>query len=268
MLIRSLGYRTDVMVRRLSGSVVEERSDFTVVRTPAHPEFWWGNFLLMPGAPAAADAARWMRWFAAEFPDADHRAFGPDTTDGDAGDPAALTALGAHASVNAVLSATALREPDAPDLELRAFDDDDWAQLVTLRLAVYPPPDSPSPRAGGESELVRGQVTTSEQLVAAGHGRWLGAFDDGLLVSALGIVSDGSGVARYQAVETHPDYRRRGLARRLLYDAAAQASDLFGARELVIVADPFDHAVTLYQSLGLASVELQVEIVHAPTLDA
>ena len=50
-----------------------------------------------------------------------------------------------------------------------------------------------------------------------------------------------------------------------MYDAAVLAADRFDARELVIVADPEDHALTLYESLGFATVELQVELVRPPT---
>jgi len=263
--IQSLGYRTDVMVRLLSGSVVEEHSDYTVVRTPASPGFWWGNFLLMPAVPSLGDVEPWEAWFVAEFPAAKHRAFGLDTTDGKTGDPAALAALGTSTRVNAVMSAAALREPSPPDLELRLFDGPDWAQLEVLRSAVYATPDDDPAETGDEAALVAQQVAASKELVGDAHGAWLGAFDQGRLVAALGIVSDGSGVARYQSVETHPDYRRRGLARRLVYDAAVLAADRFDARELVIVADPDDHAFTLYESLGFATVELQVEIIRTLT---
>jgi ribosomal protein S18 acetylase RimI-like enzyme len=262
--IRSLGYRTDVMVRRLSGSLVEEHGCYIVVRTSANPGFWWGNFLLMPAAPSLGDAEQWDSWFVAEFPAADHRAFGLDTIDGKIGDTAALAALGASTRVNAVMSATALREPHSPNLELRSFDAPDWAQLEALRSNVYATPDDGPSDDGAEATFVARQVAASKELVAAGHGEWLGAFDDGLLVAALGIVSDGSGAARYQAVETHPDYRRRGLARRLVYDAAVLAADRFGARRLVIVADPEDHALTLYKSLGFVTVERQVEVMRTP----
>jgi ribosomal protein S18 acetylase RimI-like enzyme len=253
------------MVRRLSGSLVESRADYLVVRTPASPNFWWGNFLLMPGPPSFVDADRWESWFVAEFPDLHHRAFGIDTSDGKAGTPEALTALGASAQVNAVMSSTKMREPAFSDLDLRAFDDADWAQLATLRSAVYPRADTAN--ADHEAEFLAQQVAASQDLVARGHGEWLGAFDRGLLVATLGIVSVGSGVARYQWVETHPDYRRRGLASRLIYDAAALASDRFDAREVVIVADPEEAAFRLYESLGFVTVERQVELTRAEGTD-
>jgi ribosomal protein S18 acetylase RimI-like enzyme len=252
------------MARRLSGSVIEERSDYLVVRTPDNPGFWWGNFLLMPAAPSLADAGGWRSWYSAEFPGAQHRSFGLDSTDGRAGDPAALATLGVETQVNAVLAAATLREPEVPDLELRAFDNHDWEQLSALRSSVYPTADD-EPTSAADVEFAARQVAASQELVARGHGAWLGAFDAGRLVAALGIVSDRSGTARYQAVETHPDHRRRGLARRLVYEASVLAADRFDAQELVIVADPEDHALTLYESLGFAIVELQVELTSGPT---
>src|SRR5260370_12802330 len=49
--VRSLGYRTDLMVRLLDGSQVEDRGDYLAVRSPQNPTFWWGNFLLMSATP-------------------------------------------------------------------------------------------------------------------------------------------------------------------------------------------------------------------------
>jgi ribosomal protein S18 acetylase RimI-like enzyme len=123
---------------------------------------------------------------------------------------------------------------------------------------VYPTADTT--KAGSEGDFPAQQVAASQELVARGHGEWLGAFDHGLLVATLGIVNVGSGVARYQSVETHPDYRRRGLASRLIYDAAVLAGDRFDARDVVIVADPEEEAFRLYESLGFATVEQQVEL--------
>jgi len=78
MQVSSLGFRTDLMIRRMAGSVVEDRGDWLVVRTLANPTFWWGNFLLFPTPPATGDIRRWITVFRTEFPDAVHRAFGSE----------------------------------------------------------------------------------------------------------------------------------------------------------------------------------------------
>ena len=49
--IRSLGYRTDLALLTLGGSTVQQRDGYLVVRTPANPLHWWGNFLLLPYLP-------------------------------------------------------------------------------------------------------------------------------------------------------------------------------------------------------------------------
>lgn len=41
--VTSLGYRTDLMIRRMEGSEVTDCRDHIVVRSPAHPAYWWGN---------------------------------------------------------------------------------------------------------------------------------------------------------------------------------------------------------------------------------
>lgn len=165
-----------------------------------------------------------------------------------------------------MLTAGQLHEPPHPHLELRPFDGDaDWSQLAGLRAAVYPERvDPPDPTHDPEQAFLIRQVAANRRLVAAGHAGWFGAFDGSLLIAALGIVSDGQGVARFQSVETHPEYRRRGLARRLLYDASMHATERLQATTLVIVADPDYHAIGIYESLGFAATERQVQIERKP----
>jgi predicted GNAT family acetyltransferase len=88
-------------------------------------------------------------------------------------------------------------------------------------------------------------------------------FEDGRLLSSLGIVSDGSGLARFQSVETHPAARRRGLASALVHHAGKAALDR-GAKRLVIVADPEYHAIGIYRSLGFVESETQVQLTRPP----
>ena len=72
------------MVRERSGSIVTDHGDHLVVRTPANPSFWWGNFILVARhRPAPVDATRWRALFAREFPDAGHCAIGVDSVDGE-----------------------------------------------------------------------------------------------------------------------------------------------------------------------------------------
>jgi RimJ/RimL family protein N-acetyltransferase len=89
----------------------------------------------------------------------------------------------------------------------------------------------------------------------AGLGHWFGVFavtDDGeQLVADCGLFRDESGtLGRFQHVETHPQWRRRGLCRALIRAVCAHGFEAMGLQSLVIVADPDDVAIGLYESVG------------------
>ncbi len=60
------GWRTDVMLHR-HGGLVLEREDCVVVRTPANPQCYCGNFLLLPQAPRDGDRAHGLARCEAEI---------------------------------------------------------------------------------------------------------------------------------------------------------------------------------------------------------
>ena len=259
----ALGFRTDLMLRGIAGSEVENRGTYVVVRTPQNPGFWWGNFLLFREPPRAGDAPRWAERFAAEFPGAGHLAFGVDSTDGEVGDREELRRLGVEVEVNAVLTTAALSPPEpAPGVEVRPLRGaDDWAQAGELRLAL-------EDRQESESAVHRlfadRRLAEDRRVCEAGYGAWFGAFVDGRMRSSAGLFTDGCGLARYQNVHTHPDFRRRGLASHVVYEAGRWGLTQLRARTLVIVADPQDHAIRLYRALGFTEMERQVQFQRGP----
>src|SRR5271166_3079935 len=112
--IRSLGYRTDLMIRLLEGSRVDDRGDYLAVRSRHNPTYWWGNFLLLsaPPEPGEADGVGvWLERFAAEFPEAKHVALGIDVTEISAVDVGAFVAEDLRLERSAVLTATAVHQP-------------------------------------------------------------------------------------------------------------------------------------------------------------
>jgi GNAT superfamily N-acetyltransferase len=248
--VRSLGFRTDLMLRRMAGSSIVEHTGYLVVRTPANPGFWWGNFVLFADPPTRTDA---LAVFAAEFPGAAHVAIGVDRTDGILGD--GLVDLGLTVEVNSVLTAQHLRAP-SPGPDVRALgSDEDWTQAIELRMACYY--QTPTSEERQFTEL---QVIEQRRLCDADHGNWFGAFVQGRMRSGAGLFCNG-GLARFQSVETHPDFRRQGLASAVIGHAARWEP---GAHTLVIVADPDDHAIQLYRTLGFAEAEHQIQLYRAP----
>ncbi|MBV9292877.1 MAG: GNAT family N-acetyltransferase [Frankiales bacterium] len=256
MEVRSLGWQTDLMVRRLAGSSVEDRGDHIVVRTPHNPDYWWGNFFLMPAPPRAGDAETWLAQFAAEFPGAAHVAIGLDGVDGDVGHEPDLRAAGLVPELSVVLTTTTLPQPVRvdPAAEVRALTtDEDWEQETALRLLVRDVDE-----VAGE-RFIRRRIAETRELIDSGRGLWVGGFVDGRLVSSLGLVTDGSGLGRYQTVETHPEFRRRGLAGLGIRHAAELAMASYGVNRLVIIADVDYFALDLYRRLGFADAERQAQ---------
>jgi GNAT superfamily N-acetyltransferase len=260
--VASLGYRTDLMIRRMEGSEVIDCGDHIVVRSPARPAYWWGNFLLLAAAPEPRETAAWLARFAQVFPAAGHVALGIDTTQPDAADRSGLLEAGLRIERSTVMTASDLREPPHRD---RSADyrplagEENWRQSLELRLAADD---------GGELAVTRAfyeqRTSDARRLAEHGQGAWFGAFEDGQLAAQLGVFSDGSGLARYQNVETHPAWRRKGLAGTLVWHAGRWALDQMGARTLVIVADPGAGAIRVYRSAGFAGTQTQIGFQRPP----
>jgi ribosomal protein S18 acetylase RimI-like enzyme len=254
--IASVGFRTDLMIRVFEGSEVTDHSEYLTVRTPANPEFWWGNFLLLRAPAARGDAGRWLPVFAAEFPAAGHIALGLDITTGDGIDLAGFAAAGLDVERDTVLTAQALREPPHPNqaASIRQLaGDGDWQQSAILQGVCDADDGIATSHAFTDT-----RNRTRRSLTEAGHGSWFGAFLDGELVSQLGVISGPDRIARYQDVGTHPAARRRGLAGTLVHHAGQYALSDLGAKTLVIVADPHESAISVYRSAGFTDRESQV----------
>ena len=260
MQITSLGYRTDLALLELGGSIVEQRPDCLVVRTPHNPTFWWGNFVLYPGAPRPdEDIGRFTDVFAREFPEAKHLALGFDGVDGALDDLAGFADAGLNAEVASVMTARHVHAPARPnrDAEYRTLEtDEDWAQQVELHVACR---DDDQDEAG-HRVFSTAKAATSRGLVAAGHGAWFGAFVDGRLQSSMGLFRASPGLARFQSVETHPDARGQGLAGTLVHHVSRYGFEHLDAHTLVMVADPTYLAIRIYRSVGFETTENQLQV--------
>ncbi len=260
MDIQGLGWRTDLALLEISGSTVEDRGDHRIVRTDDNPSFWWGNFLLLAGPPAdAADARQWLGAFEAAFPGARHRTFGIDGTAGSVAQTSSFTDLGLEADVSSVMTATAVHEPPRPnhDATYRPLESDaDWTQQVDLTMA--------GETVGYDLEFSERRTHQLRWLVDAGHGQWWGAFEDGRLLSSMGLFRASPGLARFQTVKTHQEARGRGLAGTLVHEISRFGFADLDAETLVMVADPEYLAIRVYRSVGFTDSEVQVGVERKP----
>lgn len=264
MRIRSLGWRTDLIFPRFDG-VVTDRGEYLVVRTPSNPGFFWGNFLLFAHPPDADALPEWKRLFQREIGDlqpARHFAFGWDSPAGEPGALEPFLADGFFVCENAVLSTADVVPPPHPngDVAIRPLATDaEWDQAlenqVACRDAVFSMDEYRPYKAR--------QMARYRRMAEAGLGAWFGAFAGDRLVADLGVFTDG-GLARFQQVETHPDFRGRGICGTLVYESARYALGRLGVQTLVITADEHYHAGRIYESVGFRPTERQLLLERRP----
>lgn len=255
MTPRTLGYRTDLIFHRASG-VVAEREGYRLIRTPENPGYHWGNFLLFGGAPRAGDLPRWLALSEHELgaPEAlGHLVFGWDSLE--LGEVEPFLALGMRLERGIVMVAERLAPPKPNrEAELRALRSEaDFEAAIALQTLIGL---QDGYEEAGYREFRARKMAAYHRMIEAGRGQWFGAFVAGELAADLGLFWEG-GLGRFQAVATHPGYRRRGLAGSLLAYAAAQGRAQAGPLRLVIVADEAYFAKDLYRALGFVAAEPQ-----------
>ncbi len=268
---QSLMVATDVDVLPDTAEVTD-RGAYVVVRTPSNPSYHWGNFVLFRQPPEAGDRARWESTFEAEFgADRAYRhcalVWEPPGTDGAAREE--FVAVGYDPDVAVALVASpeelVLHPRANREVTVRALDPggDDalWAEVLELQVAG---------REGGHSEAdyrVFAEQRMADRRVRfrAGDGAWVVAIaPTGEIAASCGIVVT-EGRCRYQAVDTVEQFRRQGIATRLVHDAGRIAVERYGAEHLVIVADAEYHALPLYESCGFVVRERCLAVCWWPT---
>ncbi len=256
----SLGYRTDLIFHRFEGEVVD-RGRYLVIRTPSNPSYRWGNFLIFGAPPEPGDFRRWNELFAREVgtpPRITHKLFAWDTVDGRHGDTADFLAAGFALGEEVVMATDTLVLPRRyhHELDIRALTTDaEFAEHVELHVLCRQEKDDEA----SYRRFYEASTESYRKMIAAGLGRWFGAFLDGKLVADMGIFADlhVGNLARYQSVVTHPDLRRRGICSTLLYEVGRFALSTLGAKTLVIVADEHYFAKNIYGAVGFTVREKQ-----------
>jgi GNAT superfamily N-acetyltransferase len=258
MKVHSLGYRTDLIFSRFNGEVID-RGEYLVIRTPANPTFYWGNYLLFAQPPKPGDYALWRDLFAAEIgpnPPVKHMVFGIDGANDEIGDIDAFLEAGFEIERNIILTASAVRQPSRANTEVTIrplMGENEWVEDLEMQISCFQQDHEP---AGYRIFATRAQAGM-RAMIDAGLGQWSGAFLGETLTASLGLFVE-DGVGRFQAVVTHPNFRRRGICGRLVYETARLGLETMGARVLVMAADPEYHAARIYEAVGFVPTEWQV----------
>jgi GNAT superfamily N-acetyltransferase len=250
------------MIFHRNGGVVSDRGDCVVVETPDNPTFYFGNLIHFSAPPTDDDVRRWPARFAEAFagrPEVRHVTL---SWDGPIGAAEAFVPLGYRLERSVVLSATAVHRPPKCDdgAEVRAL-----ATAADFEQALDNQVEARDARFAKEpyTRYASGRMARWRGMAAAGLGAWHGAFLAGRLVADCGLFfDDAAGVGRFQAVSTHPDFRRRGLCGRLVWEVAR--AGLQRVPTLVMVADDEYHAARIYESVGFERAEVSFALCLEP----
>lgn len=252
-----LGVHAEWVVAHLE-STLEHQSEFSVLRTPASPSYYFGNALALHGRLESRDKTDWEAEFSAAFPDqrlTHHRTFiwtptfsAPEAECRQTFENAGYKLNETHVLILPPGQAVTHMEVER-GIEIRPLSDSNhWHQWLEMELAGR--------ESGHAEEDYRAYLKTRERnyraLEMAGHGQFFGAFAGELLVGAAGIFHY-QRLARFQYVRVIDDWQGRGIAKALLAHLSNWVQP--HADTQIILADAHYHATTLYQNLGFRVTE-------------
>ncbi len=248
MELKSHALQTDQIFGRFFGEVFD-RGTHMAVKTPSRPNYFWGNYVVMPEPPVDGCLANWLAIYNSEF---DSRkqgfiTFAIDSPDGKLGAAKEFQDFGFRCYTNKVLVASSVNAP--PKFNTSAIireirHDSEWEQLVDVHYSDewYLNPDAQIP-------FLKDKLKDLRKMCEAGLGKRFGAFLDDKVVADLGIYTSGE-IGRFNEVATHRSYRRQGLCGTLVYRSAQYALESMGVKNLVMEADESYHAAAIYESIG------------------
>lgn len=255
MHVKSLALKTNLMKDKFLAEVKEEK-EYIVVKTPSRPEYFWGNYIIMKEAPQKGCLKDWLNVFESEIGSRHKTGFIAITFD----DPnleveklKEFEEFGFDIQVSKILIAREVVKPVKvnTELEIRLIDLDN-------ELDSYADIHFTSNWGYGSDEVQRKFLCDSAEefrgFSKTGNAQRFGAVLNNKIIAELGVFWE-DGVARFNNVGTHMDYRRLGACSTLVFEV----SKMLLAREeveiLVMEADEDYHAASIYESIGFVPKE-------------
>lgn len=283
MNIHSLGQLTDMHLIGKDTQHITRHTpigDYVVVHTPSNPEYFWGNYVLFSQAFLLEDTSqfdnamtRCRTIFTRELTPLyranttlsapEHVAFAWDNDVTTPIDAMVLQKMQDDACFDTIQVLTRRGDTKLPDdigYDFRKIDitnhdtpDSEWQQLISTKIAESGSRFNPEEMRG----YIRVKYAFYRQLIEQGKGYWFGAFKNEKLVASFGIFIVTCGehetIARFQSVDTHPDYRRQGICRNLIRYAMNTFAD---STTFCIITDAGSDAERVYRSVGFAPTEV------------
>lgn len=242
--------QTDWHLVRLHGHV-EVVNGVTVLRVPDNPNYRWGNCLHLSAAPTLDelhDLVELARDIFGDQPEIRHVLLRWDGERIEADFAAAAKDRKMGVDSGRVMHAVDLVDVSAQGVSIRPLDlARQWEDIIALNIACDPEePDGLADYMAFKQGLRRAW----QAWAATGDAIWWGAFIDDTLVGQAGMVCCPGRRGRFQSVETHPDYRGRGVCSSLVSTMGRHAVAVLGCETLWMGVNPDGLAQHLYAKLG------------------
>ncbi|MFT5288215.1 MAG: putative acetyltransferase [Planctomycetota bacterium] len=258
--------RTDAFITQLLGSM-EQHDGYAILRTPDNPGFYFGNFLILEETPK--DLESWLRVFEECYgPEIRHRCFswGGQALDEETAKAAARLGLESDGVVELCMHGSPTKEQSGTPSAVEAWTirrlhpEDDWDASAALSVAC----DSSSAEASEIQRLFTQRIRAARrEMLVKGLATWWGVFEGKTLIGQCGHVACGE-IGRYQNVETHPDWRRRGICSALITAVARDAFERLKVDRLILAAELDGPAIGLYTRLGFKETGRTHSLIRHP----
>ncbi len=248
MNINSLSYSTLLHVLSFT-SIIEEKEDYIVIKTKDNPAHKWGNFLMYPNPPQKKDYKSWTETFEIEFSDlpVKHVAFAWDSSEGMAGEINAFEEHGYYFEYDDIMVASEVVKPGKYNdhIEIKAVvSEAEWEQVVQLNIVVE------GDKSDAYAAFVTRLMTQYREICLANQCIWMGAYLKDKLVADLGLFHAGELRGLAAMVKTHPEFRKQGICRTLLFEASLLGLKQMNFEKIVLVADRAFGAGRVYADVG------------------
>ena len=250
------GTATDALVRRTI-ETRDDRGEFTIIRSPENPKFWFANCLLLKTEPARATYDAWLAECARCF----------------AGVPVSrLVVTWEVAGLHGVTADTGSLTPECAIVfttrSAPCYDGNgnprefktasDWSEALALIT-----PELVSDDVENLAKFEAWRFSIYQRDVATGRCLFWGLWLDGRLAAYTGLYFDANW-ARFVTPVTHHDYRRRGLFRTLASYGIRSILRTNPDATIVIAAERDSYAASIYKRMGFAAVGEQHALIAMP----
>jgi hypothetical protein len=250
MDLKSIALKTNLILDNCFASIIEH-DEYLVVRSKNRPEYIWGNYLIMKSSPKKGDYKNWINLFEKEFGTKNEKGFVAitfDTLDGSNSYFEDFRADGFDIQISKILIAKEVNLPPKMNsgIEIRPFSSEsDWERYIDIHF-------TPNWGYGSDSEqkrFLKEEMNNFKKFTLQKNAKRFGAFLNGEMIAELGVYWK-DGIARFNNVATHRNYRRIGACNTLVYHVSCFLLEKADIHTLVMEADEDYHAAKIYESVG------------------